>query len=246
MEYLRRVNFGPTESGSVVLTIESSVPPRLREARSDRSDDIASMDDSEPFERAVGLTLARSVQAARSIVDEVSTTQQGSSLADGIQAGVSSNLCDAIAGLVAPGASQSLQMRFRWAASRPAPFVSRDVTFDGDTHPILLAMAEQLRENSIIEEYDVFGPVRHLTSTDVGNGGTVRVVMMGPPGRGRIATIALNEADYRVAHKAHGADQWISCTGELLRAKSTFQLLNPRDFRIVTDDSDGTGSEPAF
>lgn len=137
-------------------------------------------------------------------------------------------------------------MRFRWAASRPAPVLPREVTFDNNTQPILLAMAQQLRESSIIEDYNLFGPVRHLTSADVGNGGTIRVVMMGPPGRGRIVTIALREADYRLAHQAHGADQWISCTGELLRAKGMFHLLNARDFKLVVDDGDGTNSDSTF
>jgi hypothetical protein len=52
MDYLRRVSFGPTEGGSFVLTVESSVPPRLEGSAADPA-----LADHEPFERAAASSM---------------------------------------------------------------------------------------------------------------------------------------------------------------------------------------------
>jgi len=155
-----------------------------------------------------------------------------------VEQGVSANLCDALAGLISPDIAQSLEMSFRWSAVRPVKEHPPKVVFDSHSLPLLQSMAASLRESSTLDDYDLFGPIRTLRSSDVDSGGTIQVLAMGPPIRLRMATISLDGAAYRTANAAHGTDKWIRCTGELVKINGSYHLLNPRNFSVMRDDED--------
>jgi len=102
--------------------------------------------DSEPFNRTVGLTPARAAGAARRIIDQVPVTNSVGSIVDAVGEGVSSNLCEALAGVVDPDLSRSLELRFRWAATRPPKLaVPKQVVFESSVSPFLSTIARTLR-----------------------------------------------------------------------------------------------------
>lgn len=237
MEYVRRTQFGPTEPGSFVLTIESAVPPLLVPAQVSLFDEEV-VAEPQPFDRQVGITLATAVNAARRIVDEVSASSRTDSITGGVAEGLTSNLCASIASLVGPLGASTLEMRFRWAGSRPAPKLPREVIFESGSSPVLHVMAKALRAEAVYDEYVVSGPVYRLVSDDVLTGGTIAVVAMEGHAKGRLVTVELSVEDYLAASKAHQANEWIRCTGELARIKGNFQLRNPRGFGIVQMDED--------
>lgn len=142
MEYLNRTKFGPTEAESFVVTIESSVPPQLA-----MSPGVPELE-PEPFERSVCLALATATTSARRIVDQISVTSSMETVVAGVQHGVSSNLCEALAGLIDDaGLSQAVEIRFRWASSRPVADAPRAVAFETDAAPFLWEMGRTLREH---------------------------------------------------------------------------------------------------
>jgi len=231
MEYLNRTKFGPTESGSFVLTIESSVPPQLA-----ASSELPGIE-PEPFERSVCLALANATTTARRIVDQISVTRSMDAVVDGVQQGVSSNLCDALAGLIDDaGMSQSMEMTFRWASSRPATEAPRSVAFESDAAPFLWEMGRTLREQSTIADFELIGPVHKLTSEAPGQGGEI-IVAMTEPWPGRKVRVALAGPAYQQAAQAHTSGLWISCEGELVRQGDTTTLLNPRNLKALVMDS---------
>jgi len=231
MEYLNRTKFGPTESGSFVLTIESSVPPQLA-----APSELPGIE-PEPFERSVCLALAHATTTARRIVDQISVTSSMDTVVAGVQQGVSSNLCDALAGLIDDtGMSQSMEMSFRWASSRPAGEAPRSVAFESDAAPFLWEMGKTLREQSTIADFDLIGPVHKLTSASPDQGGEI-IVAMTEPWPGRKVRVALAGPAYQQAAQAHAAGLWIFCEGELVRQGDTTTLLNPRNLRALVMDA---------
>jgi hypothetical protein len=239
MEYLNRTKFGPTEAGSFVLTIESSVPPQLATSSKPAQQD-ESGNEPEPFERSVCLALARATTAARSIVDQISVTSSMATVVAGVQQGVSSNLCEALAGLIDDaGIPQSVEMGFRWASSRPVIDAPRTVAFESDAAPFLWEMGRTLREQSTIADFELVGPVHKLTSAAPGQGGEI-IVAMTEPWPGRKVRVALPGPAYQQAAQAHTAGLWISCEGELIRQSGTTVLLNPRNLRTLDMDTSGT------
>lgn len=232
VEYLQRTKFGPTEGGSFVLTIESAVPPQLTASSEDPKDE------PEPFERAVCLTLAEAASAARRIVDQVSVTSSHETVEAGVSRGVSSNLCEALAGLLDDaGASQSLELGFRWAAARPAPEAPRRVVFEPDAAPFLSEMGRTLREGSEIRDFELLGPIHKLSSGAPEQGGEVVVVSTLEPLPGRKVRVALAGSAYLHAARAHADGLWITCEGELVRQGSTSVLLGPRNLVAFAPDA---------
>lgn len=235
MEYLNRTKFGPTESGSFVLTIESSVPPQLAAVS-----ELPSIE-PEPFERAVCLVLANATSAARRIVDQISVTSSMDTVVAGVPQGVSSNLCEALAGLIDDaGISQSMEMSFRWASSRPVSEAPRAVAFESDAAPFLWEMGRTLREQSTIGDFELIGPVYELTRAAPGQGGEI-IVAMTEPWPGRKVCVVLAGPAYQQAAQAHTSGSWISCEGELVRQGDTTTLLNPRNLKtLVVDAASGS------
>jgi hypothetical protein len=187
----------------------------------------------EPFERSVCLALASAATTARRIVDQISVTRSMDAVVEGVQHGVSSNLCDALAGLIDDaGMSQSLEMSFRWASSRPVGDAPRSVAFETDAAPLLWEMGRTLREQSTIADFELIGPVHKLTSAAPGQGGEI-IVAMTEPWPGRKVRVALAGPAYQQAAQAHAAGLWISCEGELVRQGDTTTLLNPRSLRTL-------------
>jgi hypothetical protein len=231
MEYLNRTKFGPTESGSFVLTIESSVPPQLA-----TSSELPGIE-AEPFERSVCLALAYATSTARRIVDQISVTSSMATVVAGVQEGVSSNLCDALAGLIDDaGMSQSMEMTFRWASVRPVSEAPRAVAFESDAAPFLWEMGRTLREQSTIADFELIGPVHKLTSAAPGQGGEI-IVAMTEPWPGRKVRVALSGPAYQQAAQAHTSGLWISCEGELVRQGGATILLNPRNLKALGTDA---------
>jgi hypothetical protein len=229
LEYLARTRFGPTELGSFVLTVESVVPPQIGVQTG-----LPGME-PEPFDRAVYLTLAYALAAARRIVDQVSVTRSLDPIVNGVAVGVSSNLCDALAGLIDAGFSQSLELRFRWASSRPpGAGAPREIVFENSTSPFLGEMARTLRETSTFTDFELVGPIHKLSSTAPEAGGEITVAMAEPL-PGRKVRINLRGPEYQQAAVAHSSDLWISCDGDLVRQGAAFVLLDPRNFRVLRD-----------
>jgi hypothetical protein len=231
--YVNRAQFAPAESGSFVMVVETTVPPELEPHQQGLVLEEDPTAGSEPFNRTVGLTLARAAGAARRIIDQVPVTNSVGSIVDAVGDGVSSNLCEALAGLVDPDLSRSLELRFHWAATRlPKLVVPRQVVFESSISPFLSTIARTLREQMNIDEFEFVGPIYKLTSSSPELGGEISVSMV-EPWRGRKVKVLLDARAYQRATLAHGTGQWISLEGELTRVGGSMVLVNPRNLRVL-------------
>lgn len=248
MDYLRAAKFAPTESGSFVLSIESAVRPKLKPAQTEhlRSQERPVDDEPEPFERGVGLKLASGVTTSRRLVDEIAADESSDSVVAAIEQGVNSNLCEAIASLVAPDVAETLEVSVRWSGLWPSPLPPSTTTFSSSSQNALLSMASTLRDAGVYDDCDVVGPVLRLISSDLDVGGTVQIRMMDEPARLRKVSATLDSASYKLAVAAHAAKRWFSCTGELTHSKGAYHLMNARNPKMLAEIEDSDDAERPF
>lgn len=115
MEYLRQVRLGPTEASSFVITVESSIAPKLQEVPA------LVEDPHPPYERLVMRTLAQALSGARMALSDTAASGSLEPFLQRVSVGVSANPCEAVAGLLVEGEAQLLTFDFQFAPARPAP-----------------------------------------------------------------------------------------------------------------------------
>ena len=158
IDYLRQVRIGQMERGSFVLILQSEVPPRLAS-----QDEPALLEIDEPFERRVMLTLADALTAARNAAQHAGATGDWRPFTEAVRAGVSANLCDAIAGLATDGGADTVAMSFGWAPGRALLCRAPERVLVGpDMIPVLRECARLFRSSAPVEDFELTGMVVKL------------------------------------------------------------------------------------
>jgi hypothetical protein len=230
-DFLSTCRLGQTERGSFVATIIAPVAP-LIEQRSLFDDGHPTNIATEPYARRVTWRL---MTALHVIQDSIRTgTHNG--ILQGIEDGVSANLCDAIESVKPPGDQSSLQIRISWARSRPnvPPAIPQKIVFSQAAFPIIEEASRQLRERGTPSLNRVEGYVVSLrgetTLLEGFEGNVVIKAMIG--GQSSRVQMVLNKADYAKACDAHRDARAISVSGVLHRGPKAFELLQPQNFQI--------------
>ena len=230
MKLLSRARFGQTEVGSFVLSMECAIAPRLQTTLvSDDGDPDA------PFERKTCLRLATALHAAEGATRAAAASARIDPFREQAAAGVSANLCDAIAEMIEATSADSLGASFSFASGRPlSGVVPRSTIFSADTFPILREAAARLRDEATYPASDVIGTVKKLESADPSRGGDV-VLRIDLDGRMRHVRVSLGAADYAIAHAAHLKSAVVRCTGDLVRDGQSWALKGAREFREAAE-----------
>lgn len=235
MEYLEKVRLGQTEQGSFVLALQTTVPPRLRlpEAQEESLFPETAPPPEEPFERRVTMTLAQSVLEAAKAALSANITGDLSPFQQAVSIGVNANLCDAIADMGLETPTQEFSVDFHWSPSRALimPMPGR-VDFTPDLFQTLREAARLFRENAPLEDFELEGFVVGLKRDEGEMEGQITVSGIVDNSPRRIQVI-LGDADYQLALEAHGQEQAIRCTGELVKEGRSYVLHNPRSFAIL-------------
>lgn len=233
MKLLDRARFGQTEVGSFILTVECTITPRLQQPLLPNDGDPDA-----PLERLTSARLAQALHEAEAAARESTASGTIAPFVARTRAGVSSNLCDAVAEIIEATSADSLSASFSFAVRRPLAAVApRRVVFASDTAPILREAAARLRDEATYPETDVVGPVVKLDSPDPARGGEA-VVKANIDGRFRSIRIALDAAAYGEAINAHREHLLVRCVGELSREGRSLILRNAREFSQHTDPED--------
>ena len=222
--YLRRMRLGHTERGSFALVIVSpAVAPRLQTLLPDDADEV------EPKERQVAQRLSQSLFAVRSAAESAvggDTTAFGQVVA----AGVSANLCEAVAGLVENVAA--FDVSFSWAMTRPTSAQRGPVAFAHGDVPLLREAARIFRSNE--PEYDqrIYGYIYQLTPPQADIDGTVSL-RTSTGGIERSVTAVLSQRDYARAIEAHDTRAIACLEGDLQQAGQRRHLRNARLIEVI-------------
>ena len=198
------LRLGMSEPGSYILTVSSPLDI-------DTADDLAS---DVPFPRRSISTTARACLAAK----DLATSPDWQDI-DGFQkyqeAGVSANLCAAIAELSQTSETDEFRLQFQWSAIFPAPQVHQ-VSFNGRDGEELLRAAGALRERALDSLDDVSGRVERLSSENPADGG-IATVRASVGGRFVLVDVILKANQYDAALRAHSRSSAVRAVGRVTR-----------------------------
>jgi hypothetical protein len=255
-DYLRRVKLGQTEQGSFVVTLLSPVPPLLEPAGGPApvpfagpvpaafsgsgravpappsASGWASLAD-EPLERQVTRRLMDALAAARTAAEQT-LAGHGAAFDNAVAAGVSANLCEAVAGLIGPSAG--VEISLTWARTRPTPEARRKVVFSANDAEILKEAARTFRRRQPRTDVTLFGTVHRMTlagQTEVQGVIMLNALVDGQPQQ---VSAVLDQVNYGVAARAHAARAPLILTGDLERVGQHWQMTNVAAIRELPAD----------
>ena len=212
-DFMATVRLGQTERGSYVVALEAPVAPELSEQTESTP---------EPFSRRVTRTLTSSLQVLR----EAANRGNAKEIEEAVSAGVSANLCIAVADALRLAGSQGeVEVRVSWARTRRAPedAVAR-VAFPSYLGGVIGEAAGLLRSISEVENFELEGTVYQL------NQDTEAVILGVVDGRYRKVRVTFPAQFREEMIRGFDARAVIRCVGELRQAGKVTELANARSF----------------
>jgi hypothetical protein len=240
VDYMRRVKLGQTEHGSFIVTLLAPVPPLLPAAQLPLDADWVGLE-REPMERQVTIGLTEALDASRQAA-ELALSGDGDAFDEAVSAGVSVNLCEAVAGLIEESGSE-LDISISWARTRPMLEPRRKVIFSQNDASILREAARTFRQRQPRPDVSLYGWVNKLRrEQDEADGVVTFKVAVDEKIQSVRAT--LDQGSYEMAVEAHGAKKPVLVTGDLRRVGERWQLDNP-SIRFLPDEEDSGDKQDA-
>jgi hypothetical protein len=228
-DYLQHVKLGQTEQGSFVLTIISPVVPLLTPGSPNL---LEFMED--PFPRRVTKTLASALAATRVAISLETVSDRLGAFEGMVENGVSTDLCEAIAGLLeAAGQHGRIGLDVRWAPALPVTTQKgSSLEFTYEEAPVLTQAARVLRESSPQESISIFGVVVHLSREQHSDNGAVTIHGV-VEGSLRKFLVPLSAADYEVAIEAHRQKRGVYFLADIAKLGRRYRADNVWGFRML-------------
>ena len=230
-DFAARAEVGQTEAGSYVVRVlcpVTHVPQPQLQSR-----------DEVPFERRVTCMLHTALHAARRATERAITTGELSAFDETVSAGVSSNLCSALASVGTGPEQVALEIGLRWAALRDQPMPNSGPFYFGRDHlEILGSAATHLREQETeeLQEQEIIGFVTSMERGVTENTGTVTLYGYMPEYESRRSfkcSIELAGELYARAARAHVEQALVSVRGLVRRVGQKWWLEEPSGFSWV-------------
>lgn len=230
-DYMRRVKLGQTEHGSFVVTLLAPVPPLLQSTQLPLDQSWVNLDE-EPMERMVTRRLMYALEASRTAA-EMALSGDSAAFENAVAAGVSANLCEAVAGLIEQ--SQGLDISLTWARTRPTPEAIRKVAFSQNDAEILKEAARTFRLRQPKPDVTLYGTVHKLKrdQDEVEGIVTLKAIV---ENKMQSVSAVLDQANYSTAVRAHDAQMQVIVTGDLERVRQRWQITNANVRELPADD----------
>ena len=235
--FIKECRLGQTERGSFVATIITPVPPSFQQsAILPGHEEFQEV--TEPFARRVTTRLMNSLD----IVDQAVKTDRLDPIFNGVDVGVSANLCEAVAAMKPPGNQSRLDIKMSWSRARPRmpKGIVQAVSFSEGDFPILEEAGRRLRERATPRRERFVGKVFSLQSEiaslfdDLAGRIVIRAEVRGQPAR---VKVVLNRDDYKLACDAHRDDRRVAVIGLIhhdLKIR-VYELSEPSDFEVLPE-----------
>lgn len=212
-DHARNVRMGQTRRGSYIVPVISRLPVLAPE----NVDDAVLFDEVtyQPFARTAMLRLAEGLTALRNLTHG-SSTPSPTKITEAVGAGVSSELCEAVANTLETGSIDGLDISFTWAARLPVANSPQAVSLEDGAVEVIRAVENALKGEPIVGHQTVTGYVKRLDrgeDDEVGRA-TLRVL---DNDKARNVTVELNDDDYHIAGEANTERKMVSATGILNR-----------------------------
>lgn len=224
-DLMRRARLGQTERGSYIVKVFIPMP-------SAESSPLFAEVVEEPFERKATRTLMRAVRAVVDAAKESEIAGTVRPFLSKVKSGVTANLCDALADLSNVRAD-ALSLDIGWSAMIPSPRNQSAILIEPRVTDILREAGRFLKGAPEVKRQTLItGVVTDFHHEDEPEG---RVIVSSViDDKKRRIIIKLSREDYRQAWHAHDNRLPVICRGELIQHGRTFELIEPRDFTVVT------------
>lgn len=222
-EFLRQVQLGPAGPGSYVFALRVPVEP---------PDQQQLWDDGPALPRFAVSLLHRAVAAARDAAAVVATDPlRYSAFDEVVDAGVSSDLCEALTDLSGARQEQPFEIDFRWARGvspgTAPPSAPETVAFPAGAGVVIRRAGEKLKALAESGTAQITGLVRTMHDDPPADRWRIRVwgelaTQNAPPEAPRSLWVRLrSDADYELARSAQQRQQRV-------RAQGRLEVLRPR------------------
>ncbi|MBB5754497.1 hypothetical protein [Prosthecomicrobium pneumaticum] len=235
-EYMRRVKLGQTEHGSFIVTLLSPVPPKLGQTQLAFNSEWTPIEE-EPIERQVTRRLVNALEASRNAA-ELAAAGNPLAFEEAVAAGVSANLCEAVADLI--DLSQGLDVSVAWARTRPVPEPQRKVRFSQNDAEILREASRTFRLRVPEPDVTLYGTVHKLKRDHDEVEGIVTLKAIVNDKTQSVKAV-LDQENYRIAVQAHEKKAPVILTGDLERVGERWQLSRVSVIRLISTDHDEDG-----
>jgi len=221
---LNRMHLGQTDQGSFVVTLLTPVvEPPISQLIPDPDDWNA------PIERRTTKRLVEALTAASRAAEKAATGDGNAFTSDTLASGVSANLCEALAKIIAP--FPTLDVAVTWARTRPMATPNTIVRFERTDAVRLRKAAHSLRERERLH-----GFVKTLKRGKAEEEGTISLEI-DIDGQLQSVDAVLKHADYERALQAHKNRALVVVTGRLeCIGERWWRLLNPQIERVVHEE----------
>lgn len=225
--------FAHTFRGSFGFSIESPIAANT-------SPTMAGIEEVAPFERRVMERIARgicNIAKAGESLDPILISQN-------YQTGFSANMCESFVDLMEAVGGQSLGFEFAFSPEwKPASDVAQKTRFE--FQPVHTDLVKDAAKKLRLQEYErkrtIVGRVVKLESEsdpsnlfDEASDRQIAVQWInGDFGEIKVL-VTLTAAEYLAAIEAHGKGQFVSVSGLIDRMGKRWVLLEPREFRVVS------------
>lgn len=230
-DYLQSLRLGQTEVGSYVLTVLSPVPPALQGRQSELFPELGVGD--EPFARTVTRTLDNALHATKLAVAEATATGKLEPFELAVGAGVSANLCEAIARMAM--LDQGVKISLSWSRVRPVPRNIVTHVFTPENARVLAEAAVAFKESEPQSDVVIEGIVVGLHREPENFDGRAKIRGF-IEGKLRTVTVEFLYGDYKKVLDAHNAKSLVRVDGELVKKGVVTTLQNPRNLEIFDPD----------
>ncbi|MEO5875994.1 MAG: hypothetical protein ABIS86_18700 [Streptosporangiaceae bacterium] len=193
---------------------------------------------ADPLARPALLLLQDAALHVRDAVRSVSRTGELEVFDELVTAGVSANLCRALARFAGPYPGHAFELGFRWARDRPAAVPAATVAFGPEAWPLLRQVGHRLRRLRFTGAASVTGRIGTLY--DNGGADRFRVLVHGDVvmehGTRRSLWVRLSDsAGYDLALAAHRDGRPVRAEGTLATVNDRLELITrPGDFHQLT------------
>lgn len=224
MDFVETFRLGQTEVGSYIVNLIMPIDRMPIE-----QGDMVEVS----LTRNVTHTLARSLTAIEKSMVSYRESQSDQSFESAVEQGVSANLCDALVGLT--GEKQSRNVNISILLSRTDgqyQDIPLQHSFNSYDVEYLKRASDYYKEKYTIHNYIVCGYVTGLKHEENADAGGVIVASV-VNGREKHITFALPTMEYWQAHKAHGENNIIQCSGDLNVSPRSATLINVTGFSVL-------------
>lgn len=218
--FLSKIRLGQTEIGSYIVNV---VVPLDTQSIND-------FIDRKSFSRHVTATLGKGMSSLKTLTESPkSDTKMFEAL---VSNGVSANMCDALVGLSGEKRNRGFDIGISFSASESIESSSAiSYSFSSSEVPAIEKASEYLKENYVIDNATISGPVKKLDRAKNEDDGTVTIVAF-VESRDRAVSFELSSSEYHEAILAHDQKLIVEISGDIHIGPRSARMLNSRGFRV--------------